>query len=117
MNKHFSTTLLEEHINQIDKLCHNIQNKKQKVRPFSPYAWIQDKANKGNVNPQAIIDTLKAVNQYWDHIKQPWAYASNVFKTLNQNYYEKKGEVKKVKELDKLLDDIKIYINTYKMRN
>ena len=108
MNKHFSTTLLEEHINQIDKLCHNIQNKKQKVRPFSPYAWIQDKANKGNVNPQAIIDTLKAVNQYWDHIKQPWAYASNVFKTLNQNYYEKKAFVdhKQMKEFWKELEEM-----------
>ena len=31
-----------------------------------------------------------------------------------QNYYEKKGEVKKVKELDKLIEDIKIYINTFK---
>lgn len=34
-----------------------------------------------------------------------------------QNYYEKKGDVNKVKDLEKLLDDIKSYVDNYIKEN
>ncbi|MCK5611142.1 hypothetical protein KAR91_55225 [Candidatus Pacearchaeota archaeon] len=74
-------------LDHILKQCEIIEKLKQKSKPFNPYMWIQFHTNKSG-HPQAILESLEGLIQYWDTVKTPWTYANNIMETKSQNYRE-----------------------------
>ena len=75
-------------LDDILKQCETIKKLKRKDGIFNPYMWVQTQVNISG-HPQAILDSLKGLINFWDTVKNPWTYANSIIKTKSQNYNEK----------------------------
>ncbi|MBW2032801.1 MAG: hypothetical protein JRI94_04290 [Deltaproteobacteria bacterium] len=57
------------------------------------YAFVQQKANEGNVHPKALIKILEQLDKDWTSIKNPWGWLETRFQTEEKNYNEKEFQV------------------------
>ena len=96
-----------DYLDEILKLCEQIERLKKAIKKqidFNQYRWVQTQTNESG-HPLAIVDSLKAVIQYWATIDNPEGYAISIMKTISQNYHEadhlkQHQEFKKAFEVD-----------------
>jgi len=106
---HFSNKVGEEYRERIITLCQQFRNKTNGKVKFNSFKWVQSKINKGGVHPQAIIDSLEGLLEYWTSLKKsPWGYVDTIFKTRNQNY----NEAEQIQEHEKLKNAIELFEKT-----
>ncbi len=87
VSKHFSGKV-GGYLKGIKNNCEQLRKLPQKKHIFNAYQWIQNGVNK-QVHPGALDKTLQGLIKQWDSIKDPWAYAESIIKTLNGNFNEK----------------------------
>ena len=86
--KHF-TEKVGDYKDQVLKLCEDLKSKSNGSKAFNPYAYVQSVVNNNEAHPQALIDTLQGVRDYWGTIKKnPWGYANQIFNAKNPHYRE-----------------------------
>ncbi|MCU0589874.1 MAG: hypothetical protein MUC33_01150 [Desulfobacterales bacterium] len=94
-----------EYAETIRAKCETLKGMANGSRSFNPYQWVQHWINKAG-HPQAVIDSLDGLSQYWEQIKgEPWAYADKIMRTKNGNYHER-DEQTKSKEYKKMLTEL-----------
>ncbi len=74
-------------LDDILRECEIIKMLPPKDKILNPYMWVQVKTNESG-HPQAILDSLKGVVQYWDTTNDPWGYTNKIMVTKSQNYHE-----------------------------
>lgn len=86
--KHFSAQVNEKYRDKILDTCSQLTAKNNGKKSFNPWKWIQTKFNEGPLHPQAIIDGLQGLLDFWDSTRQPWPYIDSIFMVRNMNYNE-----------------------------
>ena len=77
-----------EFLDDILSTCEKIKRlPSYKKDQFNPYMWVQVQTNNSG-HPQAILESLEALIDYWPDVKNPWTYANKIMATKSGNYHE-----------------------------
>jgi len=74
-----------EYLESIIQVCRELENKNGK---FNPFAFVQKCVNQSK-HPQAILETVKSLQNPKIEISNPWAWCDTVIKTKSQMYNER----------------------------
>jgi len=88
--KHFSHHVKSDYLDPLLKVCRSIEGKNnhRKDKKFKPFAFLQKHINERH-HPGAILETLTALDTYWDNTENPWAFVQGIIKSKAQNYSER----------------------------
>ena len=101
---HF-TKKASEYSDQIKIVCKKVAALSNGSKSFNPYQWVQVQVNK-NGHPQAIIDSLDGLVQYWGDLRgEPWGYVDKIMKSKNGNYHER-DETTRSQDYKKMLAEL-----------
>ena len=77
-----------EFLDDILSACKKIKKLPVKQKDqFNPHMWVQVQTNNSG-HPQAILESLEALIDYWPDVKNPWTYANKIMATKSGNYHE-----------------------------
>lgn len=89
VSKHFEAKLDPDIAEKIIDHCRSILTLPSKNnRGFNPFQAVQKAVNKSQ-HPNAILEAIEALINYWSDIDNPWSYFWSILKTKSQNYNER----------------------------